>query len=140
MNNVILVLFQCKKWFVYQTIWFKALLLRLLFLKIDIIFTMIPQVDLFSFVFWEKLKTPKRHFEINRPLGPARAMKQLSYYVFWVCVVHLIHCIGKRLIGTYLPYVETVQNLSTELSSSFWKTHTRIEEAIKKFWSFEATL
>ena len=27
--------------------------------------TMIPQVDLFSFIFWEKLKTPKRHFEIN---------------------------------------------------------------------------
>ena len=27
--------------------------------------TIIPQVDLFSFVFWEKLKTPKRHFEIN---------------------------------------------------------------------------
>ena len=27
-----------------------------------------PQVDLFSFVFWRKLKTPKRHFEINWPL------------------------------------------------------------------------
>ena len=27
--------------------------------------TMIPQVDLFSSVFWEKLKTPKRHFENN---------------------------------------------------------------------------
>ena len=27
--------------------------------------TMIPQVDLFSLVFWRKLKTPKRHFEIN---------------------------------------------------------------------------
>ena len=27
--------------------------------------TMIPQVDLFSFVFWEKLKAPKRHFESN---------------------------------------------------------------------------
>ena len=27
--------------------------------------TMKPQVDLFSFVFWKKLKTPKRHFEIN---------------------------------------------------------------------------
>ena len=27
--------------------------------------TIIPQVDLFSFVFWKKLKTPKRHFEIN---------------------------------------------------------------------------
>ena len=27
--------------------------------------TMIPQVDMFLFVSWEKLKTPKRHFEIN---------------------------------------------------------------------------
>ena len=27
--------------------------------------TMIPQVDLFSFVFWKNLKAPKRHFEIN---------------------------------------------------------------------------
>ena len=31
--------------------------------------TMIPQVDLFSFVFWKKLKTPKRRFEINWPLS-----------------------------------------------------------------------
>ena len=30
--------------------------------------TMIPQIDLFSFVFWEKLKTPKRHFEIRELL------------------------------------------------------------------------
>ena len=30
--------------------------------------TMKPQVDLLSFVFWKKLKTPKRHFEINWPL------------------------------------------------------------------------
>ena len=27
------------------------------------------QVDLFSFVFWRKLKTQKRHFEINWPLA-----------------------------------------------------------------------
>ena len=27
--------------------------------------TMIPQVDLFSFVFWRKSMTPKKHFEIN---------------------------------------------------------------------------
>ena len=27
--------------------------------------TMKPQVDLFSFVFWRKLKIPKRHYEIN---------------------------------------------------------------------------
>ena len=30
--------------------------------------TMKPQVDLFSFVFWKKLMTPKRHFEIMWPL------------------------------------------------------------------------
>ena len=27
--------------------------------------TIKPQVDLFSFLFWKKLKKPKRHFEIN---------------------------------------------------------------------------
>ena len=27
--------------------------------------TMVPQVELFSFVFYGELKTPKRHFEIN---------------------------------------------------------------------------
>ena len=32
--------------------------------KIDFT-TVIPQVDLFSFIFWKKLKTAKRHFEIN---------------------------------------------------------------------------
>ena len=30
--------------------------------------TMIPQVDLFSFVFWRKSTTQKNHFEINWPL------------------------------------------------------------------------
>ena len=30
-------------------------------------FTMVPQVELFSFVFWKNLKTPKRPFEINWP-------------------------------------------------------------------------
>ena len=30
--------------------------------------TMIPQVDLVLFVFWEKLKAPKRPFKINWPL------------------------------------------------------------------------
>ena len=29
---------------------------------------MIPQVDLFSFVFWKNSKTQTRHFEINWPL------------------------------------------------------------------------
>ena len=30
--------------------------------------TMVPQVELFSFIFLEELKTPKRHFKINWPL------------------------------------------------------------------------
>ena len=38
---------------------------------------MIPQVDLFSFIFWEKLKAPKRHFEINWPL---------AYFHFWIFI------------------------------------------------------
>ena len=29
---------------------------------------MVPQVELFMFIFLGELKTPKRHFEINRPL------------------------------------------------------------------------
>ena len=28
--------------------------------------------DLISFVFWKKVETPKRHFEINRPLTALR--------------------------------------------------------------------
>ena len=31
--------------------------------------TRIPQVDLFSFVFWKNLKTSKRHFVINSPVN-----------------------------------------------------------------------
>jgi hypothetical protein len=37
--------------------------------KIRLYYYGIPQGELFSFVFWEKLKTPKRHFKINRPLA-----------------------------------------------------------------------
>ena len=42
--------------------------------------TMIPQVDLFSFIFWKNLKTPKRHFEINWPLRKKQLqIANLSY-------------------------------------------------------------
>ena len=40
--------------------------------------TMIPQVDLFSFVFWRKSMTPKNHFEINWPLPIMEMLKNLS--------------------------------------------------------------
>ena len=37
--------------------------------------TMKPQVDLFLFVYWRKLKTPKRHFEIIWPVESIELMK-----------------------------------------------------------------
>ena len=42
--------------------------------------TMKPQVDLFPFVFWRKLKTPKRHFEISWPL---RMMTYQGTFFHW---------------------------------------------------------
>ena len=33
-------------------------------------------VDLFSFIFWKKVKTPKRHFEINQ-------MSNVSHSAIW---------------------------------------------------------
>ena len=38
--------------------------------------TMIPQVNLFLFVVWRKLKTPKRYFEINWPFKKIRHLKE----------------------------------------------------------------
>ena len=38
---------------------------------------MIPQVNLCSFVFWKKSKTPKNHFEINWPLEGTSSMRQI---------------------------------------------------------------
>ena len=45
--------------------------------------TMKPQVDLFSFVFWRKLKKPKRHFEIIWPLRSycRNIYTVLSYFI-----------------------------------------------------------
>ena len=40
--------------------------------------TMKPQVDLFLLVFWRKLKTPKRHFEINWPLARSLLLLGIS--------------------------------------------------------------
>ena len=49
----------------------------------DFLWIMIPQVDLFLFVFWRKPKAPKIYFEINWPLStPVNAL----------CVAHqLVH-------------------------------------------------
>ena len=39
--------------------------------------TMIPQVDLFLFVFWRKSKSPKNHFEIIWPLVPVKSKVEI---------------------------------------------------------------
>ena len=39
---------------------------------------MIPQVDMFSFIFWKKSKTPKNHFEINWPLVNVKSKVVIS--------------------------------------------------------------
>mgnify|MGYP001448702005 CR=1 FL=1 len=36
-------------------------------------------VDLFSFVFWKKVKTPKRHFETNWPLLHGKRSEKFKY-------------------------------------------------------------
>ena len=59
--------------------------------------TMKPQVDLFSFVFWRKLKTPKRHLKLgNSPL--VNTFFQLIVYFF--SIVALQH--RKHLVKPYL--------------------------------------
>ena len=85
--------------------------------------TMKPQVDLFSFVFWKKLKKPKRHFEINWPL------QNSNMYIFsvikkcdnWVPIFYSSPC------PSYLIKAESV--IMTFFSSEIYL-----------FWIFEALL
>ena len=51
-----------------------------------------PWVDLFSFVFWRKLKTPKRHFEINWPLAGKSKKKPWKIYLDPQNMMLNIHC------------------------------------------------
>ena len=48
-------------------------------------------VDLFSFVFWKKVKTPKRHFEINWPL--VHDFSSINHYFYKVENVDCAHSI-----------------------------------------------
>ena len=54
--------------------------------------TMIPQVDLFLFVFWRKLTTPKNHFEINWPFIQYTEIKQnINLTLFFIFIWFLYH-------------------------------------------------
>ena len=63
---------------------------------------MIPHDDWFSFVFWEKLKTPKRHFEINWPLHIGileHCNSQKSLTSIWTPNIHLIITIDHKTLN-----------------------------------------
>ena len=68
--------------------------------------TMKPLVDLFLFVFWKKLKTPKRHFEFNWPLVCCRHyhLTGIFKHLIWrlnpipTRLCHVIYCCGKKVI------------------------------------------
>ena len=74
--------------------------------------TMKPQVDLFSFIFWRKLKTPKRHFEINWPLS--WAIKDLwGTKVMYCYVLKLLFLIPQ----SYFPHQAATSIYSEVLGS-----------------------
>ena len=57
--------------------------------------TMIPQVDLFLYVFWKKLETPKRHFDWPLvPLAPSG-----KHRVWWFKFSYFNFC----AVPAYLP-------------------------------------
>ena len=62
---------------------------------------MIPKIDLFSFVFWRKSKTPKNHFEIIGPLADHKLLSRLT---------HLYNKIGQKTTK-YKFFVSNVQGL-----------------------------
>ena len=97
-----------------------------------------PQVDLFSFVFWRKLKTPKRHFEINWPLAPTTKASLQNWFRKKILDVHK-YKITKRCVlsekNTYMlkwfvvlyslaMFRRSVQRILLPLSSST-KTNSR---------------
>ena len=68
-----------------------------------------PQVDLFSFVFWRKLKTPKNHFKIIGPL------EHTIEYIYWyikqqnksaVFLVSPTNSVTTKIL--YFPYLPMV--------------------------------
>ena len=84
--------------------------------------TMIPQVGLFSFVFWKNLKTPKRHFEINW-----RLIQRLGF-IRYSCDKVLVSLMTKFL---------TIWDLTTFI----WRQnplnydHATIWQIFWKFWN-----
>ena len=95
----------------------------------------LTRADLFLFVFWKKLKTPKRPFEINWPLVSLKKkidfMKNKLTQKETVCSSSLT-----RYSKHYVLFIFKIQNwFSIEFGVSNLKTSTRICKGLwnKKF-------
>ena len=81
---------------------------------------MIPQVDLFPFVFWKKLKKPKRHFEINWPLQTQNCEYAMSNWELsfsqYVCLGTIIK--GALISGSFLFLLKSPKKGAKLLSSA----------------------
>ena len=70
---------------------------------------MIPQVDFFSIVFWEKLKTPKRPFEISWPLPQALVYNEVKFFMeehsYFYAPTFSWEIFQKSVDNTYFSYL-----------------------------------
>ena len=102
--------------------------------------TMKPQVDLFSFVFWRKLKTPKRHFEINWPLKELGLQQNISAKLDKKSVTSH-HCVTRKAATVVSSFVVLFSSISCQDSSVrylFAKQHSVVELHVQQlkvdFW------
>ena len=74
--------------------------------------TMKPQIDLFSFVFWRKLKTPKIHFAIKWPIT---CSSELRYSELCNCWNAKLACpvVSLYLVVGHNPKVVATYSMST---------------------------
>ena len=100
--------------------------------------TMIPQVDLFSFVFWKKLKPPKRHFEINWPLAMIYinlvSINNLKYFSCFLIVHPKIHILYKASPAAFNGMSNDILRSELQLVDS--AIHTFCVRPSGELWRF----
>ena len=92
--------------------------------------------DLFSFVFWKNLKTPKRHFEINWPLEKFFCIVDKATFHVEICVIFTVQVIYFQKIhkvlalNILLKWIHTTN--FTSCHSTFWQSPVEMT-AVQKF-------
>ena len=80
--------------------------------------------NVFSFIFWKKLKSPKRHFEIKRPLNLAHFSRKYPKCIIFHQNMNSVSCYSKNTV--LCIFLETFSLFSGSLgrkmkSVVFWK-------------------